>query len=200
MKRVFLIFAILLALTTFICAQTKSQPAAAPPKPGTTVDPETYVIGPQDVLQITVWKEPEMSMSAVPVRPDGNISLPLLNDIQAAGLTPIQLSAVLAEKLQKLVQDPKVTTVVTAVNSKRVFVLGEVMKPGPIAMLPEMNVLQALSIAGGFSQYANTKKVYVLRTEGGKQKRIAFDYKQAVKGTGTQQDLILQPGDTIVVP
>jgi polysaccharide export outer membrane protein len=199
MRRVFLLFAILLALTTFICAQTQLQPAAAPAKPGTTVDPETYVIGPNDVLQITVWKEPDMSMSSVPVRPDGNISLPLLNDIPAAGLTPIQLSAVLAQKLQKLVQDPKVTTVVTAVNSKRVFVLGEVAKPGPIAMLPEMNVLQALSIAGGFSQYANTKKVYVLRNEAGKQKRIAFDYKQAVKGDA-KVDLILQPGDTIVVP
>jgi polysaccharide export outer membrane protein len=199
MRRVFFLLAILLALSTLIYAQTKPQPAAAPPKPGATIDPETYVIGPQDVLQITVWKEPEMSMSSVPVRPDGNISLPLLNDIQAAGLTPIQLSAVLAQKLQKLVQDPKVTTVVTAVNSKRIFVLGEVMKPGPIAMLPEMNVLQALSIAGGFSQYANTKKVYVLRTEAGKQKRIAFDYKQAVKGD-VPQDLILQPGDTIVVP
>jgi polysaccharide export outer membrane protein len=191
-----------MSLTTYAqtVAKTEAQPGAPAPHPGAVVDPDTYVIGPQDVLQITVWKEPEMSMPAVPVRPDGNISLPLLNDVQAAGLTPIQLSAALTAKLQKFVQDPKVTTVVTAINSKRVYIMGEVGRPGPITMLPEMNVLQALSLAGGLSQYANGKKIYVLRTEGTTQRRIAFNYKQALKGNSPQQNFVLQPGDTVVVP
>jgi polysaccharide export outer membrane protein len=163
-------------------------------------DPNTYVIGPLDVLQITVWKEPEMSMASVPVRPDGKISLPLLNDVRAAGLTTIQLNASLTALFQKFVQDPKVTTVVTAVNSKRVYILGEVGHPGPVAMLPDMNVLQALSLAGGLSQYANAKKIYVLRTELGTQRRIPFNYKKALKGSKAQPNIHLQPGDTIVVP
>lgn len=164
------------------------------------VDSEAYVIGPLDVLQITVWKEPEMSMASVPVRPDGKISLPLLNDVRAAGLTTVQLNASLTTQLQKFVQDPKVTTVVTAVNSKRVYILGEVGHPGPFALLPDLNVLQALSLAGGLSQYANAKKIYVLRTEPGTQRRIPFDYKKALRGSKTQPNIRLQPGDTIVVP
>jgi polysaccharide export outer membrane protein len=182
-------------------ARNVAAPAAAlastAPAP---VNPETYIIGPQDVLQITVWKEAEMSMPSVPVRPDGKISLPLLNDVQAAGLTTTQLSADLTSKLLKFVKDPKVTTVVTAINSKRVYVLGEVVHPGPLSMLPGMTMLQALSSVGGLSQYANAKKIYVLRTEQGAQRRIPFNYKQALKGDDLQQNIVLQPGDTIVVP
>jgi polysaccharide export outer membrane protein len=199
-KGLFLLAAVLLAMNAVSYGQTTPATGTAVPHPGAAVDPQTYVIGPQDILQITVWKEPEMSMASVPVRPDGNISLPLLNDVQAAGLTPIQLSAALTTKLQKFVQAPKVTTVVTAINSKRIYLMGEVGRAGPITMLPEMNVLQAISMAGGLSQYANAKKIYVLRAEGGAQRRIPFNYKQALKGDNPQLNFVLQPGDTIVVP
>ena len=162
-------------------------------------DANSYVIGPQDVLQVNVWKEPEMSAPAVPVRPDGQISLPLLGDVQAAGLTPTELGAILTAKTQKYVQDAQVTIVVTAVNSKRVYLLGEIQRPGPVAIVPDMHVLEALSTAGGLTRYANAKKIYLLRSSNGKQERVPFNYKAALKGEA-QHNLSLQPGDTIVVP
>lgn len=195
MKRIWSTFLLVLLLTATILAETK--PTVSGP-PG--VDPATYVIGPQDVLQVNVWKEPEMSVNSVPVRPDGMISLPLISDVQAAGLTPIQLSTALTEKIKKFVQEPQVTVTVTAINSKRVFILGEVGHAGPMNMLPDMNVLQALASAGGLSQYANGKKIYVLRTESGVQRRIPFNYKEALRGENPKQNIVLLPGDTIVVP
>ena len=125
-----------------------------------------YVIGPQDMLDINVWKEAELSR-VVPVRPDGRISLPLLNDVQAAGLTPGQLAAQITEGLKKFITNPQVTVIVTQINSQRVYILGEVVRPGAYPMLPGMTVLQALSSAGGFTMFANTKKVYVVRQTGG---------------------------------
>lgn len=166
--------------------------------PSATDDP-SYKIGAGDVLDISVWKEPGISR-AVPVRPDGKISLPLLNDVEAAGLTPMELMAQLAEKLRKFVTDPQVTVVVTEINSRRIFVLGEVSRPGAFPMLPNMTVLQAISSAGGFTLFANQKKIYVLRNDDGKQGRFNFDYKQVVRGEKPEQNIILQPGDTIVVP
>ena len=184
-----------MTLLTAVLACAQAPASEARP----TTDPASYVIGPQDVLQIDVWKEPEMSAAAVPVRLDGRISLPLLADIQAAGLTPMQLGAALTEKVKKFVQDPQVTVVVTAINSKRVYVLGEVQHPGPLMMQPDMNVLQALSSAGGLSQYANAKKIYVLRAAKDGPQRIPVNYKAALKGE-VHQNLDLQSGDTIVVP
>jgi len=160
--------------------------------------PVDYVIGPDDTLHISVWKEPDMTES-LPVRPDGKISIPLLDDLQAAGMTPMQLANSIKEKLKKYISDPRVTVVVTAMNSQRVYVTGEVLHSGPIALLPGMTVLQALSSAG-FTQFANLKSIYLLRTENGQQTRIPFKYKDALKGKGTQSDLTLKPGDTIVVP
>lgn len=197
MRRISSILFLLLLLLVPSFAKTKAG-ASVPTLP--PADPATYVIGPQDVLQVNVWKEPEMSANAVPVRPDGMISLPLVSDVQAAGLTPIQLSMALTEKIKKFVQEPQVTVTVTSINSKRVFIVGEVGHAGPIAMLPQMNVLQALASAGGFTQYANSKKIYVLRTENGVQRRLPFNYKQAVRGQNPQQNILLLPGDTIVVP
>jgi polysaccharide export outer membrane protein len=159
----------------------------------------TYVIGATDVLDINVWKEPDVSRT-VPVRPDGKISLPLLNDIQAAGLTPMQLQAVVTEGLKKYMSDPQVTVIVTQINSRRVFVLGEVSRPGPVQMLPNMTVLQALSAAGGFSQFAKLSGIYVMRTENGHQRTFPFKYKQVIRGERQDQNIILKPGDTIVVP
>ena len=158
-----------------------------------------YVIGPQDVLDISVWKEPEVSR-VVPVRPDGNISLPLLNDVQAAGLTPAQLAAQITNSLKKYVTSPQVTVIVTTINSQRVYILGEVTRPGAFPMLPGMTVLQALSSAGGFTQFAKTKSIFIRRMESGKEVKYMFNYKDVIGGKKPEQDILLKAGDTIVVP
>ena len=157
-----------------------------------------YVIGPEDVLHVAVWKEADLT-ATLPVRPDGKISLPLLNDVQAAGLTPIHLAESITEKLKKYVADPRVTVVVTQINSKRIYMVGEVAHTGPIPMLPNMTVLQAVSSAG-LTQFANTKGIYVLRMENGKQQKMPVNYRKLVKGEQMDQNYVLQPGDTIVVP
>lgn len=158
----------------------------------------TYIIGGEDMLKVDVWKEPDLTVT-LPVRPDGMISLPLLNDVQASGLTPMQLAASITEKLKKYVADPRVTVVVTQMNSQRIFATGEVLHSGSMTLLPNMNVLQALSTAG-FTQFANTKGIYILRTENGKQVKIPVNYKQLLKGEGIDQSILMKPGDTIVVP
>jgi polysaccharide biosynthesis/export protein len=188
-------------------ALAQDAPATANPVPSSSDKPAAvvpasqggaeYVIGPEDVLHVAVWKENDLS-ATLPVRPDGKISLPLLNDVQAAGMTPEQLSASLTVKLKKYIADPRVTVVVTAINSKRVFVNGEVLHAGPIPMLPNMTVLQALSSAG-LNQFAKTKGIYVLRTENGKQQKLPVNYRKLIKGE-IEQNYLLQPGDTIVVP
>lgn len=157
----------------------------------------TYVIGPDDTLYISVWKEPDLT-ETLPVRADGKISMPLLNDVPAAGLTPMQLGAELTDKLKKYVSDPHVTVVVTQMNSQRVYVTGEVLHPGAMNLTPNMTVLQALSSAG-FTQFANTKGIYVLRNEHGNETKLAVNYKKLIKGEGGQ-NIALKPGDTIVVP
>lgn len=156
----------------------------------------TYVIGAEDSLHVAVWKEPDLT-ATLPVRPDGKISMPLLNDVQAAGLTPMQLADSITEKLKKYVTDPRVTVVVTAMNSQRIYVLGEVLHTGAMPLTPNMTVLQALATAG-FTQFANTKGIYVLRQNNGKQEKIPVNYKQLIKGNA--QNIVLNPGDTIVVP
>jgi polysaccharide biosynthesis/export protein len=171
------------------------KPAANAPEQDSRSD---YVIGADDVLRISVWKEPDLS-ETLPVRPDGKISMPLLNDIPAAGLTPLQLKDSITEKLKKFIADPRVTVVVTAMNSQRIFVSGEVLHSGPIQLLPHMTILQALSQAG-FNQFANLKGIYLLRTENGKQERIPFNYKDVIKGNHPEQNIQLKPGDTVVVP
>src|SRR6202041_2990837 len=163
-----------------------------------TADPN-YVIGGQDVLDVSVWKEPEVSR-VVPVRPDGKISLPLLNDVQAAGLTPGALAQQITESLKKYVTNPQVTVIVTTINSQRVYLLGEVSRPGAFPMIPGMTVLQAISSGGGFTQYARTNKVYVLRNENGKQVKYPFNYKEVINAKKPEQDIPLKAGDTIVVP
>jgi polysaccharide export outer membrane protein len=157
-----------------------------------------YVIGADDVLRISVWKEPDLS-ETLPVRPDGKISMPLLNDIPAAGLSPLQLKDSITEKLKKFIADPRVTVVVTAMNSRRIFVSGEVLHSGPMPLLPHMTMLQALSQAG-FTQFANPKAIYLLRTENGKQEKLPFNYKEVIKGNRPEQNIVLKPGDTVVVP
>jgi len=177
----------------------KPAPAVAPEAQGPASDaPADYVIGADDTLHISVWKEPDIS-ATLPVRPDGKISLPLLNDVPAAGLTPMQLAASITEKLKKYIADPRVTVVVTAMNSRRVFVTGEVSHPGALPLLPNMTMLQALS-SSGFTQFANLKRIYLLRNENGRQVKLPFNYKEVVKGEHPEQNIKLRPGDTIVVP
>jgi polysaccharide export outer membrane protein len=156
-----------------------------------------YKIGPQDLLQIDVWKEPEITRT-IPVRPDGKISLPLLNDVQASGLTAMQLAANIRESLGKYLTNPQVTVTVTQINSQRVFVTGEVAKSGAIPLLAGMTALQALSSSGGFTQFAKIKAIYILRIQNGKQEKIAYNYKEVLKGN--KEDVPMQPGDVIVVP
>jgi len=182
--------------------QTAQSPVPAMPdetvKKSATVDPN-YVIGAQDVLDINVWKEPDVSRT-VPVRPDGKISLPLLNDVQAAGLTPAQLAAQVTDSLKKYVTNPQVTVIVTVINSQRVYILGEVTRPGAFPLLPGMSVLQALSSAGGFTQFAKVKSIFVRRFENGKEEKFPFNYREVIGGKKPEQDILLKAGDTIVVP
>jgi polysaccharide export outer membrane protein len=199
-----------------LAAQVPSQPAAATgnaaPVGQTTapavspaasanyagpMDANRYVIGPEDSLQITVWKEPTLS-GTIPVRPDGMISLVLVGDIPAAGMTPTALSTDISQRLKKYIQDPVVTVVVLGVNSQRVFLVGEVGKVGPVVMTPGMTPLQAIVTGGGLTQFASSKRIYILRTTAGKQQKIPFNYKQALKGENSGVSLL--PGDTIVVP
>jgi len=174
-------------------AQNAKAPAAA-----VETDAE-FKIGPQDVLRIDVWKETEISRT-VPVRPDGKVSLPLLNDVQAAGLTPMQLAGVIAEGLKKYINNPQVTVSVSEINSRRVYVTGEVTRAGALPLQPNMTVLQALSSSGGFTQFARPKNIYILRMEDGKQVKHPFNYKEALDGKKPEQNILLQSGDIIVVP
>jgi polysaccharide export outer membrane protein len=173
-------------------AATDNKPAPA------TTDP-AYVIGAEDVLNIDVWKEPDVSRT-VPVRPDGRISLPLINDVQAAGLTPQQLSVTVAESLRKYLNEPQVTVIVTAINSQRIFVVGEVQHVGAFSLIPGMTVLQALSGAGGFTPFANVKKIHVMRVRDGKHIELPVNYREVLKGDNPDQNIKLEPGDTVVVP
>jgi polysaccharide export outer membrane protein len=196
-----------LALLAASSAAVAGQQAGKAPTPGgvntgaasasTKAADPNYVIGPQDVLDISVWKEEQLTKT-VPVRPDGKISMPLLNDVQAAGLTPTQLAAQITESLKKFVTDPQVTIIVREINSQRVYMLGEVARAGAYPLLPNMTVLQALSSAGGFTQFANVKKIYVLRVENGKQQKFPFNYKHALESP--DENILLKAGDTIVVP
>ena len=167
--------------------------AATPPSPA-----PSYLIGAEDTLHISVWKEPELT-ATLPVRADGKISLPLLNDVPAAGLTPMQLAASIKGGLKKYVNDPRVTVVVTQMNSQKFFVTGEVQHTGALSLVPNMTVLQALS-SSGLTQFANTKKIYVLRSVNGVQQKLPVNYKRLVKGQAMAQNILLKPGDTVVVP
>jgi len=176
-----------------------SKGQATPAAVQTAAEDPAYKIGPQDLLKIDVWREDQLTRT-VPVRPDGKITLPLLNDVQAAGLTPMELAAVIGEELKKYINNPQVTVSLMEINSRRVYVTGEVTKAGAYALLPHMTVLQALSGSGGFTQFARVKNIYVLRTENGKQIKLPFNYKEAISGKNPEQNIELRPGDVIVVP
>jgi polysaccharide export outer membrane protein len=191
---------VLLAQTQKKDAKSGAPAAASAQEAATPAAAEAgYVIGAEDTLNVNVWKEPDMS-GTVPVRPDGKISLPLVGDVQATGLTPMELTAQLTTLLKKYVTDPRVTVTVTNVNSRRVYILGQVGRPGAYPLAPEMTVLQALSTAGGLNQFAAADKIYVLRNDSSGQVKLAFQYKQVIKGRKPEQNVVLKPGDTIVIP
>jgi polysaccharide export outer membrane protein len=158
-----------------------------------------YIIGADDVLDVNVWKEQELTRT-LQVRPDGKISMPLLGDVQAAGMTPGQLAQNVSERLKKFLTAPQVTVILTQINSQRVYVIGEVTRPGAYPVLPGMTVLQAISSAGGLTQFANSKKIFVMRNENHIQTKYPFSYKEVLDGRKAEENLAVKAGDTIVVP
>jgi polysaccharide biosynthesis/export protein len=164
-----------------------------------TLTPD-YRIGPGDVLQISVWREPDASVGAITVRGDGKVSLPLVKEVEVAGLTPTEAESMLAEKLSRYVHGADVTVIVREVNSRKIYLIGGVRRVGVIDLKSQMTILQAITQAGGLSDFAKRKNIYVLRSENGKQVRIPFNYDAFIRGGKTDQNLLLMPNDTIVVP
>jgi len=178
-------------------------PTPASPAAATTLEavptPPDYVIGADDVLSIVYWREKDMT-SEVTVRPDGKVSLPLLNEVQAAGLTPTELRERLVDESRRYFEDPNVTVVVHKINSRKVFITGEVAKPGPYPLMEPTTVLQLLAIAGGLRDYADSKKIVVVRNENGRPVTYPFNYKDVVSRRNLRQNIELKPGDTVIVP
>ncbi len=161
---------------------------------------DSFVIGDDDVLSISVWKEPDVSRT-LPVRSDGKISIPLAGEVQAAGLTPRQLEAAIAAKLASFISQPDVTVIVTEIRSQKFNILGQVTRPGSYPLTNSMTVLDAIALAGGFRDFAKEKSIYVLRQDGvGGETRMPFNYKDVIKGRKTEENVKLQARDTIVVP
>ena len=156
-------------------------------------------IGPNDVLTVVFWRDKDMSTDVV-VRPDGNITLPLLNDVRAAGLTPDELRAQIVAEAQRFIEDPSPTVVVKEINSRKVFITGQVEKPGPYPLSVSMTVIQLIAMAGGLKEFADGKNILVMRTENGAQTAFNFDYQQLLKRKNLRQNIELKPGDTVVVP
>jgi polysaccharide biosynthesis/export protein len=162
--------------------------------------PYDYQIGAGDVLQINVWKEPDASVPMVTVRPDGRISLPLLKEVLVAGLTPREVEVKIAQEMGHYIAEPDVTVVVAEINSKKVYLIGALKKEGPLAYTYRMSVMQAISEGGGLTDYAKRKKIYVLRSENGRQSRLLFNYDAVLKGEHMEMNIALLPDDTVVVP
>jgi polysaccharide export outer membrane protein len=171
--------------------------AQTPPK-GAPVPP-SYQIGPNDVLSIYVWKEAELTRD-VTVTPDGKISFPLIGEVIVEGKTVTELKQTIADKLQNFVTAPEVTVIVKESRSQTIYTIGKVTRPGPYPLAPDMTVVQALSVAGGFTEWADMKNILIIRREGGKETQIKFNYKEFTGGDNLGQNILLNPGDTIVVP
>ena len=187
-------------------SQTPKPPpvVVAQKKPGTPVQevvkpPEDYVIGTDDVLTVSFWREKDLSTEVV-VRPDGKITLPLINDVYASGLTPDQLREKILAEAARYLEDPTPTVVVKQINSRKAFIMGEVAKPGPYVLTAPTTVLQLIAMAGGLQEFAKKQDIIILRHEAGLQVTFTFDYASVVKRKKLQQNIFLKPGDTIVVP
>ena len=179
-----------------VAVASLNQPASSSTKP----HDDSFVIGNDDILAINVWKEPDISRS-IPVRSDGKISLPLVGEVQAAGRTPLKLEQDIAGKLRSYISEPEVTVMVQQINSEKFNVLGQVARPGSYPLTNSATVLDAIAVAGGFRDFAKQKSIYILRQNpGGGESRVPFNYKQVVKGKNPEQNIKLEPRDTIVVP
>ena len=181
---------------------TAAPPATPPPaviRPTDIAVPGNYVIGTDDLLAIVYWRDKEMSTDAR-VRPDGRISLPLINEVMAAGLTPEELQKKITEESKRYMEDASITVVVREILSLRVFITGEVNKPGPYPITSATTVMQLISLAGGLREYANAKNIMIMRKEGDKQTSFKFNYKEVAAGKNLKQNVDLKPGDTVVVP
>jgi polysaccharide export outer membrane protein len=201
------ILAVVFAMGASLAAQTPVPSPSAPPSAAgvamtPTEDPNAvptdYVIGVDDILTISFWRDEAMSSDVV-VRPDGKITLPLLNEIDAIGLRPEELRLRITEAASKIIEGPTVNVIVKQINSRKVFVMGEVRQTGPYALSGRMDVLQVLTLAGGLTEYANKGDISILRTENGERKRFKFNYNDVVQGKNLEQNIELKPGDTIVV-
>ena len=176
----------------------RGQASRAPASPAAEVESD-YRVGAGDVLDVLVWKEQEAS-ATVPIRPDGKISLPLINDLEVTGKTPIEIQEIVVERLSPFIKDPNVTVTVRQINSKKVYLLGEVAGPGAYQIMRPTTVLQILTEAGGLRPFAKEKDIYVLRVSNGQQQKFRFNYKDVIRGKKMEQNILLEPGDTIVVP
>jgi polysaccharide export outer membrane protein len=198
-----IVAALVTALQAAPAAPPATTPATAPQAPAApaaaVVPPADYVIGTDDVLTVVVWREKDLS-TEVKVRPDGMVSLPLVNDVKAAGLTPEEFRKDLTQRVSGFVADPSVTVMVREINSRKVFITGEVAKPGPYPLTAPTTVLQLIVQAGGLNEYADAKNIGVLRTVDGKVTRLRFNYKDVARGRGLEQNILLKPGDTVIVP
>jgi polysaccharide export outer membrane protein len=191
-----------------------TRPAAQAPTPSTTppARPATgtgtastgmpiasdYVIGPDDVLSIVFWRDADMTQE-VTVRPDGNITLPLMGDVKAVGLRPAELRDVIAKSASKFIEDPNVTVVVKQINSRNVFITGGVTRPGPYPVSGQMTVLQLITVAGGLTEFADAKKIRILRVENGRTQSLNFNYNEVMDGKKLEQNIVLKPGDSVMV-
>jgi polysaccharide export outer membrane protein len=172
-----------------------NQPDSKKPAP---VDP-SYIIGSMDILEIQVWKEPDFSRQAL-VRPDGKITLPLIGDLHVSGMTTMTLKELLTEKLKDFIDSPEVTVILVESHSKNFYIIGKITQPGPYPLMKDMTVLQAISVAGGLGEWADADSIRIIRKSGGKEEILHFDYKQVTSGKNLEQNIVLQPNDTIVVP
>jgi len=208
LKAVSLGLFLVLAGTPSSRAQSPQSESGRGPNSGGQSDPagstkphdENFIIGNDDVLAISVWNEPNMTKS-VPVRSDGKISLPLVGEIQAAGRTPMQLELDITEKLKNFITAPQVNVIVQQVNSRKFNVLGEVARPGSYALTTSTTVMDAIALAGGFRDFAKKSNVYVLRkSRDGSDSKLKFNYKEFIKGKNSDQNVKLEPNDTVIVP
>jgi len=173
--------------------------AKTPETERATVAESSYIIGPMDILEIEVWREPDFSRQVL-VRPDGKITFPLIGDVQASGMNTLGLKAVLAEKLKGFVDNPEVTVIVVESRSKNFYIIGKVNRPGTYPLSPGMTVLQALSVAGGFAQWAHKDKIRIIRRSEGREEIFSINYDKVISGKNLEQNILLEPNDTIIVP
>lgn len=158
-----------------------------------------YTVGPGDILEINVWREPDLSRQVL-VRPDGKITFPLIDDIQASGMTTLDLKALITEQLQGFIESPEVTVIVDQSNSRNFYISGKVNAPGTYQLSPNMTILQALSVARGFAEWAHKDSVRIIRRTNGKEKIFTFNYDKVIAGKNLEQNIVLEPNDTIIVP